>query len=112
MLKVRERGKFWLRRIHLEELTLNELLSKIRDKWDDPEKGEIIQVYELWDNERTPITTDERVKTLKEAHELEIVFENPGSKERASYTTWWYKKFKGQDVVKEQERVPPAPEVG
>jgi hypothetical protein len=40
VLKVRERGKFWLRRIHLEDLTLEELYKKIRDKYaDDPATG-------------------------------------------------------------------------
>jgi len=112
MLKVRERGKFWLRRIQLKDLTIKELFSKILEKWNNPEKGQIVQVYELWDNTRKPITTDEGVQSLNEAHELEIIFENPGSKDRASYTTWWYNKFKGENVVKDPERIPPAPEVG
>jgi len=98
MVKVRERGKFWLRRIHLEQLTIEELRERILEKWNDPEKGEIISIYELWDREReaNAIKSTERVRSLKEGHELEIIFENPGDKDRSSYTTWWNERHKGQ----------------
>jgi len=92
MLKVRERGKFWLRRIHLEELTMEELFRKIYAKWNTTEVGEIFGVYKLWDNHRRYLKTDKEVMGLEEAEELEVIFSNPGSKDRASYTKWWYEK--------------------
>jgi hypothetical protein len=94
VLKVRERGKFWLRRIHLEELTVAELYSKIKSKYsDDKETGDIFAVYELWDRTKTPIKTDAQVQQLLEGHELEVIFERPASSLRGSYSLWWQTKF-------------------
>jgi hypothetical protein len=73
VLKVRERGTFWLRRIHLEELSIRELKKKILQKWNDPSKGNIYSVYELWDRNKTPLERDEQIWQLTVGHELEIV---------------------------------------
>jgi hypothetical protein len=62
-----------MRRIHLEHRTVSELFDKIKKKWNDPAKGDIIYVYELWDKNKTPITDDARVQNLIQGHELEIV---------------------------------------
>ena len=52
----RERGKFWLRRIHIEFFNLKELDEKILQKYNNPEYGEIFGVYKLWDPHREIFT--------------------------------------------------------
>jgi hypothetical protein len=96
VLKVRERGKFYLRRIHLQTLTWQELQEKILEKWKDDEVpvGEIVNVYELWDKYHTPITRDEQVMQLQDGHELQIEFSRPSSQKRHSYTNWYNEKIK------------------
>jgi hypothetical protein len=96
---VRERGTFYLRWIFLESLTIKELYDKIMERYEDkPEKGEIYSVYRLWDRYKNPITTDEQVASFEEDEELEIIFENPSSKDRGSYSAWWYKKYRGETI--------------
>ena len=92
MLKVRERSEFWLRRIHLVDLTFEELKRAILEKWNDSSKGEIIWIYELWDREKVLIDSDLRVNQLQYGHEIEVVFENPASKDRGSYSKWYEEK--------------------
>jgi hypothetical protein len=93
VVKVRERGEFYLRRIHLVYFTLDELKRKIMDKWsDDPDVGEIVWIYELWDRNKELIESDLRVKQLQYGHELEIAFSRPGNQNRHDYYRWWKKK--------------------
>jgi hypothetical protein len=94
VLKVRERGEFWLRVIHLQYYTIAELKQKILEKYNDPKKGEIIWIYELWDRERLPFSGDTNVQSLSQGTELEVVFENPSSPYRGSYSDWYWKKIK------------------
>ena len=92
MLKIRERGQFYLRRIHLTSFTFAELKRKIMAKWsDDNEKGEIVWIYELWDRNKELIDSDLRVNELQNGHELEVVFSRPGNKDRHDYYRWWQK---------------------
>jgi len=100
MFKIRERGTFWLRRIHLETETIVNLKNKIQQKYKGdqsssrPEtiRGEIISIYRLWDRYHTPIVNNSQLKDLSYGTELEVIFENPGSLDRHSYTKWWYEK--------------------
>ncbi len=84
MLKVRERSTFWLKHIYLEDRTMISLLSAILKKYSG--KGDIIFIYTLW--ERVKLMSDEQVLHLKHGEELEIVFENPYSVDRGSYSKW------------------------
>jgi len=101
MLKIRERGQFYLRRIHLETFTVQELHKKIYEKYNDPSKANIYSVYELWDREHIPITKDAQIREFPYGHELEIIFENPGSLDRGSYTDWYYARLKNQTSTAE-----------
>ncbi len=92
MIKIRERGKFWLRRIHLEEMTLIELKKKILEKYNDEneELGEIYSIYELWDRLHAELSED-RLQLLQPGHELEVVFTRPRSSARFGYFEWLQK---------------------
>jgi hypothetical protein len=98
VIRVRERGKFWMREIYLEKLTYDELMNQITERYKDhKDKFPIYSIYNLWDPKRTPITTDSQVIHLFQdpifkPPEIEIIFEDPRSLERYSYTQWWYKK--------------------
>jgi len=93
MLKVRERGTFYLKRIHLEELSIKELFKKISEKFDSS-KLPIHSIYDLWDRSRTPITTDIEVENLEEGQELEIIFQDFENPNRGSYSIWYAEKKK------------------
>lgn len=64
VLKIRERGKFWLRRIHLTEMTIQHLKKKIFEKYNDNSKGNIYSIYKLWDRKKKPIVNDSEVELL------------------------------------------------
>lgn len=82
VLKIRERGTFWLRYIFLQDYTLDELYSKIYEKL-GTQKGNIYATYKLWDRERTFIKD---VESLHYGDELEIIFEDPNSQERGAFS--------------------------
>eukprot|EP01116_Phalansterium_solitarium_P018409 TRINITY_DN485_c0_g2_i1.p1 TRINITY_DN485_c0_g2~~TRINITY_DN485_c0_g2_i1.p1 ORF type:complete len:498 (-),score=163.24 TRINITY_DN485_c0_g2_i1:107-1600(-) len=91
MLKVRERGKFWLRRVHIGRPSIAELRDKILAKYSNSTTGDIYSVYRLWDRTHTPLTTDAHVASLTAGEELEIIFENPNL-ERFGYSRWLEKR--------------------
>ncbi len=64
VLKVRERGTFWLRYIYLEDYSMVELRRKIMDKF-GYSKGNLYGAYLLWDRERQILKTDTEVASLK-----------------------------------------------
>lgn len=101
MVRVRERGKFWLREIYISEPTYQELMAAITERYQDqPEKFPIYAIYDLWDDYKTPILSDKQVLELLEGDaypEVEIIFLEPGAPNRYSYTDWYYKK-KGKPV--------------
>jgi len=84
MLKIRERGLFWLRRIHLDKskLTLAELTSTIYRKYkEEPnlaainfneDKGEIVHIYKLWDRPPKYFTSDDDVKNWNMEKKLKL----------------------------------------
>jgi len=93
-LKIRERGSFWMRRIHLESLTVQELREKILQKYSDPSKGRLLSIYRLWDREKKPIYNDKEISELIPGHELEVIFENPSEEQRHGYTVWYKEHHK------------------
>ncbi len=98
MLKVRERGKFWLRRLHITDFSIQHLKENIKEKFSHvPFLGEIYSIYELWDRNHVELT-ESRLKELDYGHELEVIFTKPASKERGSYSRWWYKAHRNQDL--------------
>lgn len=78
MLKIRERGTFYLRRIHIDKLTVKEVKKKILEKYNDPSKGDIFGFYLLWDRNRELLKTDKQIENLQYGDEIEVIFENPG----------------------------------
>eukprot|EP01114_Cavostelium_apophysatum_P018071 TRINITY_DN550_c1_g1_i1.p1 TRINITY_DN550_c1_g1~~TRINITY_DN550_c1_g1_i1.p1 ORF type:complete len:562 (-),score=100.24 TRINITY_DN550_c1_g1_i1:1355-3040(-) len=96
MLKVRERGTFYLRRIHVEALTIAEINHKIHQKW-SMSKGHVYGFYRIWDRDRKILTTDKEVEELAYGDELEIIFEDPANPNRGSYSTWYAEKHKNKD---------------
>lgn len=80
-----------MRRIHLVQRTFDEILTKIFEKWSKDVVGEIYSIYKLWDRNQT-IKNDDDVQKLNFGEELEIIFENPASQERGSYSQWYNQK--------------------
>lgn len=94
-MRIRERGKFWLREIYVNTLTYNELNERLTERYQDqPHLLPVHSFYNLWDPKRKPITTDEQVQKLfEDAYpEVEIIFEEPASTDRYSYSEWYYRK--------------------
>mmetsp|Transcript_14662 Transcript_14662/g.20431 ORF Transcript_14662/g.20431 Transcript_14662/m.20431 type:complete len:550 (-) Transcript_14662:27-1676(-) len=91
MIRIRKRSTFYFKRIHLESLTAAELFDKIYEKY-DPEMGAIFKIFDVWDRKKTPIQTDEQVRELSYGQELEVIFEEPRSKERGRFSKWVYEK--------------------
>jgi len=95
LVRIRERGKFWMREIYVNTLTHNELNERIIEKYQDhPKLLPVYSFYNLWDPKRQPITTDEQVQKLfEDAYpEVEIIFTEPSSTDRYSYSEWYYQK--------------------
>jgi len=74
-LQVRERGKFWLRPVYLQQHTLQELKDKIEKFIPHDEKGYIYSIYELWT--RRKILGNEDLESLSSDEELEVIFVVP-----------------------------------
>jgi hypothetical protein len=94
MVRIRERGKFWLREIYVNTLTYSELKERIIERYQDqPHLLPIYSFYNLWDPKRKTITTDEQVQRLfEDAYpEVEIIFREPASTDRYSYSEWYFK---------------------
>ena len=96
VIKVRERGTFWLRHLYLEEneLTVVGLRNKIIKRYNDLSKGNVYAVYELWDRDHKAVDDiDSNVRKLSDGVELEVIFENPDSNDRGPFSVW-YKEHK------------------
>eukprot|EP01119_Soliformovum_irregulare_P004436 TRINITY_DN1543_c0_g1_i1.p1 TRINITY_DN1543_c0_g1~~TRINITY_DN1543_c0_g1_i1.p1 ORF type:complete len:516 (+),score=136.53 TRINITY_DN1543_c0_g1_i1:1328-2875(+) len=104
MLKVRERGKFWLRRLHLEYGTIRELKFKLKEKFilaePQVDYGQVYRIYKIWDLEKKSIETDADVMALEYGDELEVIWTRPSWDQRHSYTEWYQKK---QGNVKQKQ---------
>jgi len=96
VLKVRERGTFYLKWIYIEEGkdSFDDLERAIMDRYstENPKVDRIHSVYKLWDRKKSPIRNDSEVRGLKDGEEMEIIFTKPASLDRAHYTKWYYKK--------------------
>jgi hypothetical protein len=74
-LHVRERGKFWLRKIYLTEPTIAQLRMKMNAILPHDSTSYLHSFYELWS--RNPIKTDADVAALAQKTEIEAIFVKP-----------------------------------
>jgi len=96
LVRVRERGKFWLRDIYIANNSgADDLYTAITERYSDMvEKFPIYSVYNLWDRKHSNITTDQQLQEFLKTdknHEIEVVFVDEGSQNRASYSQWYNK---------------------
>jgi len=87
-LLTRSRGTFYFRKVYLTELTINDLLLKIDERYINAQvKGEIFSIYTLpqdlkMRNKKIEISTDEHVANLHDNIELEIIWISGPTKPR------------------------------
>jgi hypothetical protein len=99
-IKVRERGKFWLRYVYIpknEKIDLEKLKKIIKKRFEKEGifKNDVYSIYYLSDNNRVEFENNSfNSFNLKENDELEFIFEDIFSPERGDYSVWKLKNKK------------------